>query len=172
VAARRLRRAMFGVVCALFFVVLTLGPVVPGTNIPLPFGILRHFGLSMFRAPYRIQIPAALAMTLALAAVLGHLLARAPRARVRMAILGVAGLLILADAVAHRAAYGFETHPVPFEPIYQAIAATPGDFLLLEIPVGVRSGSDAMSRLRLTRTTRPMPDRTRSSSIVAASSTL
>lgn len=142
--ARRDRRAILGVVCSICFVVLSLGPVVPGTNLPLPFGLLRHIGLSMFRTPYRFMIPAALAMTLALAAALGRVMARVPGARAQRAIVVGVGLLVVADAIAHRAMYGFETRAVSIDPIYQTIARTPGDFLVLEVPFGVRSGSDVV----------------------------
>lgn len=146
--ARRDRRAIFGIVCAIGFVVLSLGPVVPGTNIPLPFGLLRHIGgLSMFRTPYRFMIPAALAMTLALAAALGRVMVRVPGARAPRAILVGVALLIVADAIAHRALYGFETRAVSIDPIYQTIARSSGDFLVLEVPFGVRSGSDVIGPL-------------------------
>jgi hypothetical protein len=145
---RRERRAVFGIACAILGLSLTLGPVIRGTHIPMPFALLRRLpGLSMFRAPYRFQILAALGMTIALAVGLTHLLSRLlPDRRLARSVLAGLALLVLCDAVVHRSIYGFATHAIQVEPIYQRIAQTPGDFLVLEIPVGVRSGTDVIGR--------------------------
>jgi hypothetical protein len=150
--ARRERRGRFGILVALACLCLTFGPVAHGTRIPLPFAALQRApGFGQFRAPYRFQIPAALGMALALAAALTALLRRLEEreAHSRTAgrrLLGAALLLILGDAGAHRAVRGFATHEIADEPIYHRIAATAGDFLVLEVPFGVRSGTDVVGR--------------------------
>jgi hypothetical protein len=146
--ARSRRRALFGIVCAMVGISLTLGPVLPGTQIPMPFALLRRLpGLAMFRTPYRFQILAALGMALALAVALAHWLARASaRPRLAQGIVGGLMLVVFADGVVHRTLSGFVTHPVHVEPIYERIAEMPGDFLLLEVPFGVRSGSDGIGQ--------------------------
>lgn len=144
---RRDRRVVFGVLCALLGLALTWGPVVPGTHIPLPFGLVRHIpGLSMFRAPYRFQIVAAFGMTLALAGLLGRWLPQLPSARRCQAIVGVLLFVIVAEAIAHRAVVGFQTHAIRIDPIYETIARMPGDFVVLEVPLGVRCGTDLIGR--------------------------
>ena len=142
------RRAVFGIACAVIGLSLTFGPVLSGTHIPMPFAILRRLpGLSMFRTPYRFQVLAALGMVLALATALAHLLARLPPHRhLRQGIMGALILLAVADAVGYRSVYGFVTHSVRVEPIYEKIANMPDDFLLLEVPFGVRSGTDVIGR--------------------------
>jgi hypothetical protein len=139
-------RARFGLLCAILGLILTMGPVMSGTNIPLPFAALRALpGFSQFRTPYRFQIPAALGMALALAPVLGRLFERID-GRKPLMLLGALGAVLIGDTVAHRLAYGFPTHRFSEEPIYRVIADTPGDFSVLEVPVGVRSGTAVFGR--------------------------
>lgn len=145
------RRARFPIFAGLVCVALTLGPQMHGTDIPLPFGLLRMLpGFGQFRTPYRFQIPAALAMAAALAAALTAVLARLERGSSRQRfpriVLGAVLLLIVGDATASRVVRGFATHLVADEPIYRRIAKTPGDFLVLEVPFGVQSGTDHIGR--------------------------
>ena len=141
--ARRDRKAMLAAAVTVAFCVLTLGPVWPGTRVPLPFALLRRLpGLSMFRTPYRFQIPAAITMTL----VLARVMIKVQSARWRSVVLGTAALVFMGQTVLRRATNGFDSHAVSVEPIYRTIAETPGDFSVLEIPFGVRSGSDVIGR--------------------------
>jgi hypothetical protein len=55
-------------------------------------------------------------------------------------------LTVVADAFAHRGAFGFPTHVIRVDPVYDAIARMPGDFVLLEVPLGVRCGTDVIGR--------------------------
>ncbi|MDP9000768.1 MAG: hypothetical protein M3O46_11730 [Myxococcota bacterium] len=138
---RRQPRLWPWVLGALAFVVLTLGPVIHGTRIPLPFALIRKLpSLEHFRTPYRFQIPAVLGMATATGLVIARLTERV-HAR-RKAILGGCALVILADLVAHRLAYGFRLQTMPQEPLYARIAADPRDCLVLEVPLGVRTGTD------------------------------
>jgi hypothetical protein len=142
---RRDRRAAFAAFAAISSLAFVVGP---GVRFPTPFDALRHLpALSQFRAPYRFQIAAGLGMTLALAVgvrwLLEHVRGRASAGRLLLAALGI---LIAGDGLAHRVVGGFPTHAVVHEPIYRRIGETPGDFLLLEVPVGVRTGSDEIGR--------------------------
>jgi hypothetical protein len=152
--ARRDRKAMFAAAVAVAFCVLTLGPVWPGTRVPLPFALLRRMpGMGMFRTPYRFQIPAAIAMTL----VLARVMSRTPSGPWRGVLVGTAALVFTAQTGLRRAIDGFDSHAVSIEAIYRIIADTPGDFSVLEVPFGVRSGSDVIGkfgdRLMLYQTT-------------------
>ena len=146
------RRSTFGIVCALVCLVFTLGPVIKGTSIPMPFGVLRALpGFAQFRTPYRFQIPAALAMVLALAPVLAYLCGRLDQRRLwRFSaahwLLAGLGVAVATDTILHRGVYGFQTHQFPEEPIYRTIAETPGDFSVLEVPFGVQSGTTRLGR--------------------------
>jgi hypothetical protein len=151
---RKERRTALGIICALVCLSLTIGPVAGDTGIPMTFAALRRLpGLSQFRTPYRFQIPAALSMTLAMAGVLAYLCARLDlrpsslwrRSRAQW-LMGAMALALMADTIAHRLDDGFPTHRFPDEPIYRTIAETPGDFLVLEIPLGIRSGTDLIGR--------------------------
>ena len=134
-----LRPWVFG---SIAFVVLTMGPVLPGTRFPLPFALIRGLpGLSQFRAPYRFQMPAALGMSVAGGLALSRLVARL-HARTARLVLTVVGVLIAGDAVAHRLLEGFSIQTMASEPFYAEIARDPRDCLVLEIPVGVRTGTN------------------------------
>ena len=71
---RRLPEIRVWALGAWAFLVLTLGPVIHGTRIPLPFALVRNLpGMAQFRFPYRFQRGAVLGATIAL----GLMLARA-----------------------------------------------------------------------------------------------
>jgi hypothetical protein len=152
VIVRRDRRAVLGILCSLIFLSLTLGPVLSGTTIPMPFAGLRLLpGFSQFRTPYRFQIPAAVGMTLCLGVVLSHILSsiqerRLGRASLASWVVGGLAVLVVVDTVIHRTVSGFQTQTFRDEPIYRTIGDTPGDFLVLEVPFGVRSGTDVLGR--------------------------
>lgn len=144
---RRDRRVLFGLLCTLFGIVMTLGPRVSGTRIPLPFAAVRHLpGFAMFRAPYRFQIIAAFGLALAAAPVLARWLTSIGERSTRRSVLIAFALLLVGDAVARRWVIGFKTHEIVVDPIYETIRDTPGDFVLLEVPVGVRCGTDVIGR--------------------------
>jgi hypothetical protein len=144
---RRDRRVIFGLLCTLFGIVMTLGPRVSGTRIPLPFAAMRHLpGFAMFRAPYRFQIVAAFGLALAAAPVLARWLAGMTGRSVRRSVLIALVLLLVGDAVARRWVIGFKTHEIVAAPIYETVRNTPGECVLLEVPVGVRCGTDVIGR--------------------------
>ena len=130
------------VIGSIAFLVLAMGPLLPGTRFPLPFALIRGLpGLSQFRTPYRFQMPAALGMSVAGGLVLARLVAPL-QARTARGLLAVVGVFIAGDAVAHRLLEGFSIQTMPSEPFYAEIARDPRDCLVLEIPVGVRTGTD------------------------------
>src|SRR5262249_10111651 len=58
---RRLPEIRVWAIGAWAFLILTMGPVIHGTRIPLPFALVRHLpGMSQFRMPYRFQMAAVL----------------------------------------------------------------------------------------------------------------
>ena len=124
------------------FVILSFGPVAMGTSIPLPFGLFARMpGMAQFRTPYRFQIGAAIGMIVAGGAAFSWLLARARPKRARAIVFTVAGIATL-ELAAHRPHDGFAMQTMATHRVYDAIAADPRDCAVLEVPVGVRTGTD------------------------------
>lgn len=124
--------------------VLALGPYFQpspeGHLIPLPFALLSLWKpLSNFRTPYRLAMPA----LIGLGVVAGYVLAWGlPRIRSRW-VLGVVAVVITAAQVLFAVVHDpFNVQTYPAYAFYQQIADEPGDFTLLEVPFGVRSGLD------------------------------
>jgi hypothetical protein len=124
---------------ALVFLVLTLGPYDPPTGIPLPFAALTAAWppLAQFRTPGRFTTPA----SLGLAMVAAHLFS-AWLSRVRSAALValMVGVVLVARLVGALAVDPYQVQIYPTYAAYEAIAREPGDFAVLEVPFGVRSG--------------------------------
>jgi hypothetical protein len=135
---RRHRELLVWVGAAVAFVVLTFGPVEPRSGVPLPFAALRELpGMGQFRTPYRFQLPAAIGLAIAAAATIG----RMPSARQRVAV-AVLVAVTAGDVLAQRVVRGFPLSTMPDEPVYTAIARDPRDVVVLEVPFGVRTGTD------------------------------
>jgi hypothetical protein len=148
---RRERRAVFGVSCALLCSILALGPIVPGTGVRLPFAWLQHVpGFAHFRMPFRLQMPAAFGMAMALAAALAYACARLEGRRLwgRSAALWFLSAMSVVVAIDTLVRWHgeFPTYRLPEEVVYQRIRDTPGDFVVLEVPFGMRSGTDLVGR--------------------------
>jgi hypothetical protein len=127
---------------SLGFVVLTMGPVLAGTDVPLPFALIRKLpGLSQFRTPYRFQIPAVLGMAVTVGLALSRV-AKSLDARSARRFLLLVGVLIVGDTIAHRLVRGFSIQTMASEPFYADIAQDPRDCLVLEVPFGIRTGTD------------------------------
>jgi hypothetical protein len=138
----KVRSAIPWAVGAVFFFLLSFGPVLHGTPIPLPFALVRHLpGLEYFRTPYRFAMPAAFGALVALGLVLHAMTARLDR-RARAAVVGALVLVTLADEARVRHARPFEIREMPAEPAYALIGRDPNPSVLLEIPVAVRNGTD------------------------------
>jgi hypothetical protein len=113
---------------AALFLVLSLGPAAE------VFALLQHLpGFTQFRTPYRFQIPAAVGLVV----MAGLMVSRAPRRTIAAVLLAAA-----VDLIAFRAVHGMSLQTMPAEPVYAQIAADPADRLVLEVPVGVRTGTD------------------------------
>ncbi|HXX66170.1 MAG TPA: hypothetical protein VEK07_03260 [Polyangiaceae bacterium] len=141
---RRMSSLWPWVLGSIAFLVLTTGPVLQvGTHgLPMPFAWLRKLpGLSQFRTPYRFQMPAALGLAVTFAIVLSTALGRV-QFRVRRAVLAGCALVVAGDLVARRIVTGFSTQSMAREPLYEQIRSDPTDCLVLEIPLGVRTGTD------------------------------
>jgi hypothetical protein len=131
---------LFWLAGAAFFFVLSLGPYLQPTNIPLPLAALALWPpLMQFRTPYRMAIPATIGLSanlgLWLAAWLPNLLARW-----RAWVVALAGVALVAQV-----AYARHVNPLPVQTyadyaFYHRVAQEPGDFSLLEVPFSVRSG--------------------------------
>jgi hypothetical protein len=142
VLARRYPELWLWVLGSVGFVVLTMGPVVHGTKFPLPFALVRSLpGLSQFRTPYRFQIPAAIGMAVTAGIALSRVLEGLSAATGRRLLTGVA-VLVAGEVVAHRAGGGFPIQTMPPAPLYAEIARDPRDCLVLEVPIGVQTGTD------------------------------
>jgi len=133
------RRSLFWLVGGICFLVLTLGIELQPTSVPLPYAALRKLpGVAQFRTPYRFTIPATLGLALAVGGAWSYWQARwwSKRWWSLLAVLLVGLLLIDSRAVGQ-----FGLQPYPVEPIYHLIGEQEGDFTVLEVPLGVRSGS-------------------------------
>ena len=122
------------------FIVLALGARLQPTDVPLPFALLRELpGLGQFRTPYRFTVPAALALALAGAGAAAHLRERWHRRLVAAAIVFALWDGFTAEPQNHP----FEVQRYDREPIYERIAAEPEAFTVLQVPLGIRSGTDS-----------------------------
>jgi hypothetical protein len=125
---RRNRRLLVWWIGSALFLVLTFGPA------GVVFSLLRQLlGLAQFRTPYRFQM----AVAVGFAVVAGALMSTASRRT-----LAIVTFAAVTDLVAYRVIYSFPLQSMPAEPVYDQIAADPADRLVLEVPVGVRTGTD------------------------------
>jgi len=123
---------------AVAFVLLSFGPVEPRTGVPLPFAALRELpGMAQFRTPYRFQLPAAIGLAMAAAVAVGRM--AADRQRLVVAVLVA---VTAVDVIGQRVVRGFALSTMPDEPVYTEIGRDPRDVLVLEVPFGVRTGTD------------------------------
>ena len=140
--AFRDRKARVWLAGGLFFSILVLGAYLRPTTIPLPFLALRGLpGLDQFRTPYRFAVPASLGLAIAGARVLDLVFGRLQRAWLRRAALALAVVCVFVDArIQTWPPQPFPGQRYPTPAVYEAIAADPHDGLVLEVPVGFRSG--------------------------------
>jgi hypothetical protein len=141
--ARRLPEIRGWVLGAWAFFSFTAGPVIHGTNIPLPFALVRHLpGMSQFRAPYRFQMAAVIGAVMGVGIVLAYARTRVTAKTFRL-VIGAVIVVATCDIVGYRVVFGFPLRSAPRpEPVYETIARDPRDVLVLEIPVAARSGTD------------------------------
>lgn len=123
--------------------ILALGPFLNPTRIPLPFAVLSKLWppLGQFRTPGRLTMPALIGLALVAAFVLAYLFDHI-RSR---ALIGA----IVIVAIAGRLVFAFYHDPFrvqtyPDYSIYRQIGRESGDFSILEIPFGIRSGLEVI----------------------------
>ncbi len=123
---------------ALFFAVLALGPFLRPTKVPLPFAGFSFLpGLGQFRTPYRMMMPAQIGLMIVAGSVLLHWL---PRVRSTSLSWIFAGTLAIACLLQASSFQPFYTQVYPDYSFYHRVAREPGEFTLLEVPFGIRSG--------------------------------
>jgi len=143
---RRDGRRWLWLIIALGCIVLALGPyaTIGGTQIELPYALIHRLLGNQYRTPMRFMTPAVLALTLLVTLTLDQLLTRfktgsAPRRALVVTVI----VLLVFD---YRLAEPFPITLMPDFKAYRDIAATPGDFAVLELPIGVRSGFAVVGR--------------------------
>lgn len=136
----------FWLMGAVGILILALGPYLQlgEMRIPLPFAALSLWPpMSNFRTPYRLAMPALIGLGMVAAYLLAHLL---PHIRLYRWLIFVAAV-----AIGGRLVFAIFHDPVrvqtyPEYAIYHQIADEPGDFTILEVPFGVRSGLDRIGQ--------------------------
>jgi len=142
-------RWLWLIVAALCFV-LALGPYmdIGSTRVPLPYTLVHQLLGHQYRTPMRFATPGVFALAMLVVLTLDRftrhssLVTRHPSLITRFIVAALSVLLILDYQL---------LRPFPFTvmPDYQAyrdIAAAPGDFAVLEIPIGVRTGFAVVGR--------------------------
>jgi transcriptional regulator with XRE-family HTH domain len=128
----------FWLVAALVFLLLALGPYLQPTRIPLPFAIFSLWEpLAQFRTPSRFLMAAMIGFAIVAGFVLAALLTRVRSRVVILTLVGVACGGRFLFAVLHDP---MQVQTYPEYQTYRQIASEPGDFTLLEVPFGIRSG--------------------------------
>ncbi|MBI5565441.1 MAG: glycosyltransferase family 39 protein [Chloroflexi bacterium] len=143
---RRDGRRWLWLIVALSGVLFALGPYIDlnGLRIELPYALVHRVLGYQYRTPMRFMTPAVLALTMLVALTLDQLSARLKldSARRRASIVTL-GCLFLID---YRLAEPFPITIMPDYQTYRDIANAPGDFAVLEIPIGARSGFAVVGR--------------------------
>ena len=142
-------RWLWLMVAALCFL-LALGPYIDigSTRVPLPYTLVHQLLGNQYRTPMRFATPGVFALAMLVALTLDrftHTALRTPYSVLRSAysVVAVLSLLFILDYQLLR------PFPITVMPDYQAyhdIAAAPGDFAVLEIPIGVRTGFAVVGR--------------------------
>ncbi len=136
---RRRWVSWFWLLASAVFLMLALGPYLHPTDITLPFAGFSNIPmLRQFRTPYRMTIPALIGLGL----ISGSLLAAWWPSLQRKRWLASAVLIILLGgrlyfAITHDP---FNIQIYPAYDFYEQLGREPGDFAILEVPFGVRSG--------------------------------
>ena len=131
-AGQRTARRRFWLIAGTAFLILSLGPTLKPFNIPLPYRVLHEAFGGTYRVAARFLLPAVFAL------IVFATLSFTPKFRQLAAL---SRTMILAGALMFVALEGrwYEPFPVfrmPDYRIYHAIGRTPGEFLVLEVPVG------------------------------------
>ena len=146
---RRDGERWFWLISGVGCLILALGPYVDigGTRIELPYALVHRLLGNQYRTPMRFMTPAVLAFTMVVSLTLDRSVFRWQRLinRInsqRVIVGGLMALFIWDYAL-------LSPFPITIMPDYQAyrnIAQTPGDFAVLEVPIGVRTGFAIVGR--------------------------
>lgn len=132
VAGRKVRGRWFWLAVGLLFLVLAFGPTLKPPGIPLPFRLFYALAGGTYRVAARFLLPAVMCFVVFMALSLQPWYQRLGR---RGSIGLVTGALLFLALENH----WYEPLPVftmPDYTIYHQIGAEPGEFLILEVPVG------------------------------------
>jgi hypothetical protein len=125
---------------AVLCVSLSLGPSDADAAVVTPFDVLRRLpGMAQFRTPYRFQIPAALGAAICVAFAVVWL---GERVRRRNAVTVLVAAVVVIDTAVCRAVSGFPLQTRRHHPVYATLAADHDARAILEVPVGIRTGTD------------------------------
>jgi hypothetical protein len=146
---RRDGERWFWLIVAAGCFVLALGPYleIGDTRIDLPYALLHRLLGGQYRTPMRFMTPAVLALTMLVCLTLDRtvfrwkwLINRVPAQRAL-----VAGLMLL-FIWDYDLLKPFPITALPDYQAYRSIAQEPGDFAVLELPIGVRTGFAIVGR--------------------------
>jgi Ca2+/Na+ antiporter len=146
---RRDGERWFWLILAIGCFILALGPYVEigGTRIDLPYALLHRLLGNQYRTPMRFMTPAVLALTMVVCLTLDRTVFRWKWLldRVNAQHILVAGLMLL-FVWDYDLLKPFPITVMPDYQAYRAIAQEPGDFTVLELPIGVRTGFAIVGR--------------------------
>jgi hypothetical protein len=140
---------------ALLCFLLALGPYldIGSTRIPLPYSLVHAALGNQYRTPMRFATPGVFALAMLVALTLNHFSARFNLDRFRLSSPALAALrrgfvvgLSLLFTLDYRLLQPFPITHMPDYQAYHTIAVEPGDFTVLEIPIGVRTGFAVVGR--------------------------
>jgi hypothetical protein len=140
---RRDGERWFWLIVAVSCLILALGPYIEvgGTRLDLPYALLHRVLGNQYRTPMRFMTPAVLALTMLVSLTIDRTVFRwkwfINRVNTQRAL--VVGMMVL-FIWDYDLLKPFPITTMPDYQAYHAIAQTPGDFAVLELPIGVRTG--------------------------------
>ncbi len=146
---RRDGERWFWLIVGLGCFILALGPYVDigGTRIELPYALVHRLLGNQYRTPMRFMTPAVLALTMVVCLTLDRTVFRLKqlvnRVNAQRALMAGLMLLFIWD---YDLLKPFPITTMPDYQAYRIIAQTPGDFAVLEVPIGVRTGFAMVGR--------------------------
>jgi hypothetical protein len=146
---RRDSERWFWLIVAIGCFVFALGPHIEigGAQIELPYALLHRVLGSQYRTPMRFMTPAVLALTVLVCLTIDRTVFRwkwlIHRANAQRAL--VIGLMLL-FVWDYELLKPFPITTMPDYQAYRTIAQAPGNFAVLELPIGVRTGFAVVGR--------------------------
>ena len=132
VLGRKARRRWFWLAAGLLFVVLALGPTLKPWGLPLPFRLFYALTGGTYRVPARFLSPAVFCLV-----VFGALSLQPWYQQLgRLGAIGLVGGALLFFGIENRWYEPLPTFTPGDYAIYHQIGTEPGEFLILEVPVG------------------------------------